>query len=57
MLDAVWKYLGRIDEDNIRKIDDALHEFEKEYSGRRTSKGKILIKPEYIYTRKLRKAK
>ena len=49
------KYLCRVDEDSIRKIDDALHEFEKEYSGRRTSKGKILIKPEYVYGRKLRR--
>lgn len=49
------KYLCRIDEDNIRRIDDALDNFEKEYSNRRSSKGKLLIKPEFISGRKLKR--
>lgn len=45
--------MGRLDEGCIRRIHDILECFEKEYSGLRTSKGKILIKPEYIEGRKL----
>lgn len=51
------KYLCRVDEENIRNIDDALRSFEKEHSGDRTSKGKILIKPEFVYGRKLTRRK
>lgn len=48
------KSLGRLDKDNLRRIDDILRGFEKEYRGRRTSKGKTLIKPEFVYGRKNR---
>ena len=46
------KYLGRIDKKCLEEIDKALDSFEKEHSTKRTSKGKILIKPEYINGRK-----
>ena len=46
------KALGGLDKGCIERIDDILNEFEKEYSGYRTSKGKILIKPEFVYGRK-----
>ncbi|MBQ6753615.1 MAG: hypothetical protein IJR03_00240 [Bacteroidales bacterium] len=45
------KALGRLDGSNLKRIDDILRGFEKEYAGRRTSKGKILIKPSYISER------
>jgi hypothetical protein len=38
---------GRIDPDNLRRINDLLTYFEREHSGDRTKKGKILIKEEY----------
>lgn len=44
---------GYLDKDNIRYIDSCLTYFEREFSGARTSKGKILIKPEYINRTKL----
>lgn len=47
------KALGRLDKDNLRRIDDILNQFEKEHSADRTSKGKVLIKPEYVYGRKV----
>ena len=43
---------GYLDLDNIRRIDDILTEFEKEYGNKRTKKGKVLIKEEYIKGRK-----
>lgn len=39
--------LGRLDKDCLKRIDDILKGFEQEYSGKRGSKGKILIKEEY----------
>lgn len=44
---------GYLDKDNIRYIDSCLNYFEREFSGARTSKGKSLIKPEYVRRRKL----
>ena len=41
---------GYLDIKNLRSIDDVLRQFEKEYSGARTRKGKALIKD--IYTRR-----
>lgn len=38
---------GYLDNDNILRIDDALCQFEREHSGERTGRGKILIKEEY----------
>ena len=37
----------RIDVDNLRRIDDLLKCFEREYCNSRTAKGKLLIKEEY----------
>ncbi len=45
--------MGRLDKGCLERIDDILNQFEKEYSGNRTSKGKVLIKPEYVYGRKI----
>lgn len=42
---------GKLDIDNLRKIRDLLEYFEKEHCGERTSKGKPLIKEEYIRRR------
>lgn len=39
---------GYVSQKNIRAIHSALESFEKEYSGKRSSKGKILIKQEYL---------
>jgi hypothetical protein len=47
------KYIGRIDKRSIEEIDKVLDLFEREHSGKRTSKGKVLIKPEFIYERKI----
>lgn len=47
------KALGRLDKECLKRIDDILSQFEKEHSGKRTSKGKILIKPEFVYGRKI----
>ena len=41
---------GYIDIKNLRSIDDVLKSFEREYSGARTRKGKVLIKE--IYTKR-----
>lgn len=38
---------GYLDIENLRKIDDVLRQFEREHSGDRTKKGKLLIKEEY----------
>ena len=45
---------GYLDIENLKRIDDVLNLFEREYSGKRTKKNKILIKPEYVYGRKRR---
>lgn len=42
---------GKIDVENLRKIRDLLEYFEKEHCTDRTSKGKPLIKEEYIRRR------
>lgn len=47
------KALGRLDKGCLKRIDDILNQFEKEHSGKRTSKGKTLIKPEFVYGRKI----
>lgn len=44
---------GYLDVENLRNIDDVLTQFEREYSGARTRKGKVLIKEEY--TRRVRR--
>lgn len=44
---------GYLDIDNLRRIHNLLDTFEREYSGKRTSKGKILIKEEYTKRAKL----
>lgn len=38
---------GYLDTQNLRNIDEVLRQFEREHSGDRTKKGKILIKEEY----------
>ena len=43
---------GYLDVENLRYIDDILCSFEREHSGDRTKKGKVLIKEEY--TRRLK---
>lgn len=45
------KIKGKLDIENLRKIRDLLKYFEKEHCGERTSKGKPLIKEEYIRRR------
>ena len=40
---------GKLDKDNIRRIDDILCQFEKEHSGDTTKKGKLLIKEEFTH--------
>lgn len=47
------KAIGRLDKGSLKRIDDILDRFEKEHSADRTSKGKALIKPEYVYGRKI----
>lgn len=42
---------GKLDIENLRKIRDLLEYFEKEHCGEITSKGKPLIKEEYIRRR------
>lgn len=44
---------GFLDIQNIMYIDDILRNFEREYSGTRSKRGKLIIKPEY--TRRLTK--
>lgn len=48
---------GYLDMENIKAIDDILNNFEREYLGKRTKKGHLLIKPEYIETRILKRLK
>ena len=48
---------GYLDSSNIRHIHEVLEGFEREYSGARTSKGKVLIKEEYTRRVKLWKKK
>ena len=47
------KNKGYLDIENLRYIDDILTSFEKEYCGKRSKKGKILIKEEYTKRVKL----
>jgi len=44
---------GFLDSYNIRNINDVLCQFEREHSGDRTKKGKVLIKEEYTRRIKL----
>lgn len=44
---------GKIDEFNLKRIDDVLNCFEKEYGTKTNKKGKYLIKKEYIRDRKI----
>ena len=46
---------GYLDIENIKAIDDILINFEREYCGCRTKKGHLLIKPEYVEQRLLKK--
>lgn len=39
--------LGYLEKNNLRNIDDVLKEFEREYCGARSKKGKLLIKEQY----------
>lgn len=43
--------LGRLDIDNLRRIRDILEQFEREHCADRSTKGKLLIKREYIEKR------
>ena len=47
------KNKGYLDIENLRYIDDILTSFEKEYCGKRSKKGKIVIKEEYTKRVKL----
>lgn len=47
------KNKGYLDIENLRYINDILTGFEKEYSGKYSKKGKILIKEEYVKRVKL----
>lgn len=42
---------GRLDKENLIRIHDILRCFEREYSGARTSHGKLIIKPQYVEQR------
>lgn len=44
---------GYLDIENVRHIHDVLESFEREYSGARTRKGKVLIKEDYLKRAKL----
>lgn len=44
---------GYLDVVNLRAIDDILTQFEREYCGARTKKGKLLIKEPYTRRRKI----
>ena len=48
------KELGRLDEECLKNIDEILGYFEYKYHDLRTSKGKVLIKEEYVSERKRR---
>lgn len=43
--------LGRLDRDCLIRIHDILVSFEREYSGKRTKKGVLIVKPEYVQKR------
>ena len=45
--------LGKLDLQNLRRIHDILTQFEREYCGCTTRKGKILIKEQYTRRAKL----
>jgi len=45
--------LGRLDEEALTNIDEALKSFEKENYCKLASKGKMLIKSEYMRRKKL----
>lgn len=42
---------GHLSIDNLRMINDILGSFEREYCGKRTKKGSLIIKPEYVEQR------
>ena len=44
-----------LDIENIKAINDILNNFEREYCGTRTKNGHLIIKPEYVYQRLLKK--
>lgn len=44
---VVMNQLGKLDLQNLRRIHDILTQFERENCGKRTRKGKILIKEQY----------
>lgn len=46
---------GYLDIENLKAIDDILNCFEREYCSARTKKGHLLIKPEYVEQRLLKK--
>ena len=43
--------LGRLDRDCLVRIHDILASFEREYQGKRTKKGVLIVKPEYVQKR------
>ena len=48
---------GYLDMENLKAINDILNCFEKEYCCARTKKGHLLIKPEYVDSRILKRVK
>lgn len=46
------KKLGRLDRSSLKRIDDILSCFEREHSSDTTSKGKVLIKDEFVRGRR-----
>ena len=46
------KELGRLDRSSLKRIDDILSCFEREHSSDTTSKGKVLIKDEFVRGRR-----
>lgn len=44
---------GYLDTENLRRIDDVLNGFEREYSSATTRKGKMLIKDSFLHRRNL----
>lgn len=42
---------GHLSIENLRMINDILGSFEREYCGKRTKKGSLIIKPEYVEQR------
>lgn len=43
--------LGRLDRDCLVRIHDILASFEREYQGKRTKKGVLIVKPEFVQKR------